>query len=282
MGCRRGRGVPEVMDRGHDLRHMRGCARRRRIGGMLKMILYLHIAGGSAALLSMFVPLATRKGGRTHRRSGWVFVGGMTVVSITALALSAARYFFDPRPEAKAFALFLFYIAILTGNAVSVGVRVLRLKDRTGTHMHPWDVGLSALLTLTSIAMAIYGITTSRALFAAFSVIGLVAGAQGLYYWLRPPAERMHWWFRHMSAMLGACIAATTAFLVNNAATMGFSRSALIVWLAPSIIGTPVTAIWIAYYRRRFANRSTTRSADLKVRRYDREHDGRAVVEAGL
>jgi hypothetical protein len=241
------------MDGGRDLRHMRRRLRTRRIGGMLKILLYLHIAGGSAALLSMFIPLATRKGGRTHRRFGWVFVGGMTLVSITALALSAARYLLDPRPEAKAFALFLFYVAILTGNAVSVGVRVLRLKDRTGVHMHPWDVGLSALLTLTSIAMAIYGIASSRALFTAFSVIGLVAGAQGLCYWLRPPAERMHWWFRHMSAMLGACIAATTAFLVTNAATMGFSRSALIVWLAPSIIGTPATAIWTAYYRRRFA-----------------------------
>jgi len=72
---------------------------------MLKMILYLHIAGGSTALLSMFIPLATRKGGRSHRRSGWVFVGGMAVVSITALGLSAARYFFDPRPEARAFAV---------------------------------------------------------------------------------------------------------------------------------------------------------------------------------
>ena len=109
---------------------------RRTIGGMLKMILYLHIAGGSAALLSMFIPLVARKGGRTHRRSGWVFVGGMSLVSVTALALSAARYLFDPRPEAKAFALFLFYIAILTGSAVSTGVRVLRTKDRTGAHTH--------------------------------------------------------------------------------------------------------------------------------------------------
>ena len=53
--------------------------------GMLTSILYLHIAGGSAALLSMFIPLVTKKGGLTHRRAGWVFVSGMTIVSITAL-----------------------------------------------------------------------------------------------------------------------------------------------------------------------------------------------------
>jgi uncharacterized membrane protein len=234
---------------------MRAAQPSRTIGGMLNMILYLHIAGGSAALLSMFIPMVAPKGGCTHRRSGWVFVIGMTLVSITALALSAARYFFDPRPQAKAFALFLFYLGILTGNAVSVGVRVLRTKKRTEPHKHPWDIGLASVLTLTSIAMAAYGIAMSQPLFAAFSVIGLITGAQGLCYWLRQP-NRMDWWFRHMSAMLGACIAATTAFLVNNAQLAGLPRGSMIVWLAPTIIGTPAIAIWTAYYKRRFATHS--------------------------
>jgi len=222
---------------------------------MLKMILYLHIAGGSAALLSMFIPMVAPKGGTTHRRTGWMFVSGMTLVSITALALSGARYFLDPRPQAKAFALFLFYVAVLTGNAVSVGVRVLRTKKRTGPHTHPWDLGLASVLTLASMAMAAYGISTSQPLFAAFSVLGLVSGIQGLYYWLRKPTDRMHWWYRHMSAMLGACIAATTAFLVVNAPMAGLARTSWIVWLAPTIIGTPATAIWTTYYNRRFASR---------------------------
>jgi len=229
---------------------------------MLKTLLYLHIIGGSAALLSMFIPMVAPKGGTTHRRAGWVFVSGMTLVSITALALSAARYFLDPRPQAKAFALFLFFVAVLTGNAVSVGVRVLRTKKRSGPHTHPWDVGLASILTLASMAMAAYGVITSQPLFAAFSVLGFVTGIQGLYYWLRRPTDRMHWWFRHMSAMLGACIAATTAFLVVNAPAAGFSRTSIIVWLAPTVVGTPATAIWTAYYRRRFAS-----AADFNAQR---------------
>jgi uncharacterized membrane protein len=220
---------------------------------MLKLILDLHIAGGSAALLSMFIPLVTRKGGRTHRRSGWVFVAGMTIVSITALALSGARYFYDPRPEAKAFALFLFYLSILTGNAVSAGVRVLRTKNRMEASAHAWDVGLASLLTLTAVAMAVYGIATSRVLFAAFSVIGLVSGIQGLYYWLRKPTHPMHWWFRHMSSMLGACIAATTAFLVVNAPQAGLTRTALVVWLTPSVVGSVAIGLWTRYYKRKFS-----------------------------
>jgi hypothetical protein len=56
-----------------------------------------------------------------------------------------------------------------------------------------------------------------------------------------------------MSAMLGACIAATTAFLVVNAPLAGLPRTSMIVWLAPTLVGTPLTAIWTAYYKRRFA-----------------------------
>jgi hypothetical protein len=225
------------------------------------MILYLHIAGGSAALLSMFIPMVAPKGGTIHRRAGWVFVSGMTLVSITALALSAARYLLDPRPEAKAFALFLSYVGVLTGNAVSVGVRVLCTKQRTGPHTHPWDLGFASVLTLASMAMAAYGVTASQPLFAAFSVLGLVSGIQGLYYWLRTPTDRMHWWYRHMSAMLGASIAATTAFLVVNAPMAGLARTSMIVWLAPTIVGTPATAIWTAYYKRRFAASRKAHSA---------------------
>ena len=64
------------MDRSGDLRHMYLDHNDAHDVGMLTSILYLHIAGGSAALLSMFIPLVTRKGGLTHRRAGWVFVSG--------------------------------------------------------------------------------------------------------------------------------------------------------------------------------------------------------------
>jgi len=219
---------------------------------MLKMILDLHIAGGSAALASMFIPMVARKGGTTHRRSGWVFVAGMTTVSITALALSAARYLTDPRPEAKAFALFLFYIAILTGEGVSSGIRVLRAKNRPG-RAGVWDIGLSTLLTATAVAMMVYGIVASRLLFTGFAVIGLVNGIRGLICAFAAPREQMHWWFRHMSSMLGSCIAAVTAFLVVNAPQAGFSRVSLVVWFTPAIVGSIAIGTWTQYYKRRFS-----------------------------
>src|SRR5439155_1869561 len=186
------------------------------------------------------IPLLSRKGGRTHRRSGWIFVAGITIDSISALSLSAARYVFDPRPEAKAFALFLFYIAILTGESVSSGIRALRTKDRSVHRTYAWDIGLASLLTLTAVAMAGYGLASGRVLFAAFSVIGLANGIQGLLYWLRPQTERMHWWFRHMSSMLVSCIAATTAFLVVNGPEASLTRAAVHEGFAAGHVGGPV------------------------------------------
>jgi uncharacterized membrane protein len=216
-------------------------------------LLAVHIAGGTAALLSMVVPMIARKGGVLHRRAGWVFVAGMTVVSVTAFALSAMRFLTDPTPEGRSAGLYLFFIAILTAAGVSAGVRVLRTKARRDAHRGVWDLGLAFALTVSSVAMTGYGLATGRPLFVVFSVIGLVNGVGQLRYWLRPPQQRMHWWFEHMSQMLGSCIAATTAFLVVNAGRLGADTFSLAVWLAPSLIGGPAIAIWTAYYRRKFA-----------------------------
>jgi hypothetical protein len=198
------------------------------------MLLAVHVAGGSAALLSMLLPLVSRKGGLTHRRAGWVFVVGMTIVSTTALALAAARLLTDLTAAGRIGGVFLFYVAILTGAGVSAGVRVLRAKRRTTAHRNPWDVGVATVLTSGAILLAAYGIAIGQALLISFAIIGLINGTGQLAYWLRPPTHPMHWWFEHMAQMLGACIAATTAFVVNNATHLGLPNTSLLVWLGPA------------------------------------------------
>ena len=148
----------------------------------------------------------------SHRRAGWVFVSGMTIVSITALLLAGTRWATDPTPRGREAGAFLFFISILTATSVSGGVRVLRAKTRTTRHRHPWDLGLPALLTASSIAGAAYGLSTGNHLFTAFLGHRLVRRRRPACLLDAPPTHPMHWWFEHMSSMLGACIAATTAF----------------------------------------------------------------------
>lgn len=229
---------------------------------MMKTVLALHIVGGSVALAAMVVPMLARKGGALHRRAGWVFVAGMTVVSITAFVLAGARLLFDPSLQGRTAGAFLFYVSILTASGVSTGMRVLRVKHRTAAHRHPWDLGLPSVLLLSSVAMAVWGLTGGRTLFTAFSVIGFLTGGSQLAYWVRVPTHPMHWWFEHMGAMLGSCIAATTAFLVVNADRLGLETFGLIAWLTPSILGAPAIALWSAYYRRKFAPSVRARTVD--------------------
>jgi uncharacterized membrane protein len=228
---------------------------------MLQVVLVVHIAAGSAALLSMFVPMLTRKGATLHRRAGWVFVSGMAIVSITAVILAVGRILSDPGPQARSFAIFLFYIAILTAAGVSTGVRVLRRR-----HGAPgwWDLGISSLLVAMALGMAVAALLWQTWLFAGFAAIGLASGGNQLAYWLRGRTHHMHWWFEHMGSMLGSCIAATTAFLVVNADRMGTSDRSLLVWLAPTLVGAPAIAVWTAYYRRRFASGAAARPDTLR------------------
>lgn len=229
---------------------------------MMKLLLALHIVGGSVALAAMLLPMLARKGGTLHRRAGWVFVGGMTVVSVTAFALAGARFLFDPSPQGRAAGAFLFYVSILTAAGVSAGMRVLRFKRRTAAHRHLWDLGVPSVLLMASLAMAAWGLTSGRTLYTAFSIIGFATGGSQLVSWLRVPTHPMHWWFDHMGSMLGSCIAATTAFLVVNAGRLGLDTFGLIVWLTPSIVGAPAIALWSAYYRRKFASSVTLRTAE--------------------
>jgi hypothetical protein len=218
---------------------------------MMQPLLAIHIAAGSIALASMVVPLVTMKGGRTHRRAGWVFVASMAVVSVTAVLLSMGRMLFEPRPEAKAFGYFLLVVALLTGSAVSAGVRVLGFRNRAAARLHWWDTGLPAILAVASVGLGAYALAQGKVLLVAFSGLGLLNAAGSLRYWLRAPSSPMHWWFEHMNGMLTGCIAATTAFLVISGDRIGVPS--LAAWLAPAVVGGPAIGLWIRYYQRLFS-----------------------------
>jgi uncharacterized membrane protein len=227
---------------------------------MHDLLLAPHIVAGVVALASMVVPLVARKGGRVHRRVGWVFVIAMTGVSTTAFALAIWRFTMADaqHPNAHANGIFLFSVATLTAAGVSYGVRALGFKARTARHRHAWDLGISAANVAMAVATLMYGILSHRTLFIAFSFVGLISGTSQLRYWLRPPTTKRHWWFAHMSGMLASCVAALTALVVVNAERFGTRTFATTLWIAVPALGLPAIFAWTAYYRRRFATRSPT------------------------
>ena len=59
------------------------------IFALVMLVLALHIGAGSAGIVSGYSALFVRKGGRTHRRAGNVFVPAMLITGAMAAALAA-------------------------------------------------------------------------------------------------------------------------------------------------------------------------------------------------
>ncbi|WP_281888527.1 DUF2306 domain-containing protein [Paenibacillus sp. YYML68] len=222
---------------------------------LFQVLLKLHVVAGFTALLVFWIPMVTKKGGKVHSRVGWVYVVAMGLVAVTAVYLGAWRIWLDPEQtdETVAFAYFLLFIAVLSWASCWFGLRVLRFKQRKVLHKQAIDVLTSLALLLGGIATSIYGFKVGIPLLQWFPVIGIVIGAQQVYYWLTPPRTKLHWWFEHLGSMLGCCIATITAFTVFGAPRLlQLEEVPLIVWFIPTILLTPVIVGYNIYYRLKF------------------------------
>ncbi|QSQ25019.1 hypothetical protein JY651_08830 [Pyxidicoccus parkwayensis] len=222
---------------------------------------WFHVASGVVAFITLWLPLVARKGGPLHRRVGWAYVVAMLAVAASALVIAGGRFIQAPREEP--IALFFIYLAVMSAASSSMGVRVLRAKTRTGAHHHPLDLGLSALVLVMGLFTGAWGLAIQAPLLWGFAPVGIFTGASGLYYWLRPPQERMHWWFVHMGAMVASGIGTVTAVLVTNARHLGISGMQLSVFLGPTVVGVVGLKLWERYYKRRFAPKARPAAAGL-------------------
>jgi hypothetical protein len=216
----------------------------------------LHILGGTVALATLLFPLVSKKGSRTHIRSGWVYVAAMTVIGLSAYVITPWRGLFDPERSAssQAFAAFLFFIATLTLSSISYGLRAIRHKARSGPVTGPLELGPPLVLIVAALAVEAIGLAAHQTLLIVFPVLGVLTGWEQLRYWRNPPAEKMHWWYAHMSGMGTASIATITAFLVTAVPRLtdqAWFRSP-VLWIAPGVVLGTLLNRWAESYRARF------------------------------
>lgn len=221
----------------------------------LRILLALHIACGIIAFVCAPVALATAKGGKTHRRWGKVYFWAMAGVAFSALVLSFALPIF-----------FLAMVAVFSFYACFAAYRILYLKDlyRGGRPLAlDW---LAAAVTIASsfllflmgfLKPALMGIgiisiagRPVSIVSVTFGVIGIRLGFRSIFNFVKPPTEKMFWWFSHMQGMIGSYIAAMTAFSAVNLTP--FFGNAWWVWLWPTIVGIPAISFWTDYYQKKF------------------------------
>jgi uncharacterized membrane protein len=222
----------------------------------VRALLGLHVAAGATAFVFAPLALATRKGGRAHRRWGKVYFWAMLIVAVSAIVLSAYRPI-----------LFLALVAVFSFYAAFYAYRVLGMKDLVRGGKAGWLDWFAAAVTIVcSLALAGFGIfrpamvSNMGVVPVIFGLLGTSLGARRIYGFLHPPSDRMFWWYEHLQGMIGSYIAAWTAF---SAVTLSrFIGTTWIVWLWPTVVGVPAISLTTAYYRRKFAQRKVVAAAD--------------------
>jgi uncharacterized membrane protein len=222
----------------------------------IRYLLGLHIAAGATAFIFAPLALATRKGGKAHRRWGKVYFWAMTVVAASAIVLSCYRPI-----------LFLALVAVFSFYAAFYAYRVLGMKNLARGGKVRWVDWAAACFTfVSSFMLAAFGLLRPGwvqgmgVVSIVFGCIGMSLGAGRIYTFLRPPADPMYWWFEHLQGMIASYIAAWTAF---SAVTLSrFIGTTWIVWLWPTIVGVPAISLTSAYYKRKFAQRRQEAAVD--------------------
>lgn len=225
----------------------------------------LHATAGGVGLVTMLVPLLARKGGRLHRRAGWVFAVAMAIVAVTGIGIAAA-WLLDPlgaKPPARALdaeaaaryaevlrraGVFFGFIAVLVGSSAWSGVVATRQRRGAIAWGNPIDLGLAWTVTGLGAVLVAVGVAWGQPLFIAFGGLGLVSGVSDLRFFRRAKQEPGAWLRRHLQAMLGGATAATTAFTVQVVGRMlddaGFGEWMLAAWLVPVTAGTGLSVWW--------------------------------------
>jgi uncharacterized membrane protein len=206
-------------------------------------VLWAHIAAGVLALSAGLVAMATEKGGRRHVRAGRIYVGSMAVVVTTALPLAAvdADYF-------------LFSIAVFSGYLVFTGWRVLARKRPEPGVASPVD--WAANLTMVGFGLAMVGLGGADLLdgdglgvaLVVFGAIGLALAGGQVRSIYSPPEDPREWFSRHIVFMGAGYIATVTAAVTVNLVML----PPVLRWVGPTLVGTPLIAVAVARYERRF------------------------------
>ena len=201
------------------------------------VLLVIHIAAGSVALLTAFIALVTAKGGVIHVRAGRVYAIGMTLIFLTAIPLAILGA-----------SVFLLLIAFFSFYLVFAGWRFARNRSRRPQAV---DWIAVAILGLTGVAM--WGYAVVLALSGAGNWITLVvfgfiavalSVADGLFFnrgrsGRRRPAPHLRIQ-RHLTNMMAGTIATITAVMVVNVST----NPVWLPWLLPTIVITPLIIWW--------------------------------------
>lgn len=226
-----------------------------------KLLLITHVIAGFTCLTTGLLAIVLRKGGRGHAITGQVFFWSMVYVNVSAI-LHILTVRFIP---------FLLVVAIFSFYHIFTGYRVLFRKKPGEQTWFDWAGALiSVVAGLGLIAYGFTMLSKSLPLFimcAAFGTATFYWAARDIRWFLKPEllTDKMWWFYHHMSAMIGAYIAAVTAFTVNAGSEIIASTSwGWLLWFLPAVILGTLSGVWKRRYKRQFAGAKERRRPQVE------------------
>ncbi len=172
-----------------------------------QMLLSVHVAAGTVALVTFWSAAIARKGSILHRRIGQVFLVSMLGIVLTALPI-AVRFLVQGR---TGIGVFFAYLVVITFTAMWGGWRAIRSKRDLRGYLTPFYRLLAWLNIGSGAVVFVIGLALPSVLLAVFCWIGIFAGI-GMLRQLRAPPTARNWWLKeHYSAMIGSGIATHVA-----------------------------------------------------------------------
>lgn len=211
----------------------------------LSLILGVHIAAGTTALVTGFISIVSKKGQFIHRSSGKVYFWSMLVVALSAALMSLVKQL-D----------FFLMLSMFAGYAAFAGYRSILNKSRRA-NLLDWLMLAAALIT------CIFMIASGNMVLTIFGTIfTLLSVSDARDFFRKDPSvfQQKRWLAVHISRMMTAYIATTTAFLVVNVSDEMPQQLNVIIWLAPTLAFTPL----ILYFVRKYAGeKQSSRSMEI-------------------
>jgi hypothetical protein len=188
---------------------------------------------------------------------GKIFFYAMILVACTALPITI----YHPN-------MFLFLVAIFSIHLSLSGYRASAARKIAKSFKNSLiDISIAYGSLITYLLLIGWGVYVvlflTNAAFGyiamVFSIVGLRFSIDQIYNLYNSSTEKMDWWYQHMQGMVGAYIAAVSAFSAVNF----YFLPPVVRWLWPTIIGSIGLSIWVGYYRKKFRKLSVDAAAHV-------------------
>lgn len=205
----------------------------------MRVALFVHILGGTLALVAGYIALYSTKGARLHRRSGMVFVYAMLTLGLTGAAIAAVG-----ASEASVVAGLLAAYLVATGvltvkplgrRARSVNLSLMVAGISIGLVSLAWGV-----LTLIGGTQQEDGVPVQ--MFFVFGTVALVGGVSDVRVLSPPGIAGTKRLARHLWRMCFALWIAAASFFLGQADELpAFLRSG-------PLLAIPVVAVLVTMF----------------------------------